>query len=174
MDETPEDIDVLLTFGELAFQRGDFQNAQRALAKAARERPNSRRRLQLLGTALHALDRRAEAIECFLKILQFHPQFRPAYTDIAIVLWEDGRRREALSQLARALERWPHFSQAAELYERFHEEFGSRSATHPPARAAGKRAAISRMLHLFHGLPGALSRIAKSAARNFRAGRIRR
>jgi tetratricopeptide (TPR) repeat protein len=166
--ETPEDFDVLLTFGEFALRRGELENAHLVLSKAAEQKSNSTRRLQLLGAVLHAMGRRGEAIECFLKILHADPGFQAAYTDVAIVLWEMNRQHEAIAHLERAMEQWPDFAGAAELYDRFRKESGGHPALPARARQRKKQAAYSSMLRPFHRLIGAISRTVSRAIRLWR------
>jgi len=157
MVETPMDSDVLLVSGEFSFRRGEFQNAHLMLSKAAEQGSNSTRLLQLLGTVSHAMNRPEAAIECFQKLLRLNPKFQPAYTDIAIVLWEANRQREALAHLASALDHWPDFAGAAELYDRLRKEFRGEGAI-PRPRNARYKLATHYAPGLFRSLSGTISR----------------
>ena len=122
--ETPNDFDALLICGELALLHGQLETAHRMLAKAGEQRPFATRRLQLLASVLHAEGKRDETIECFRKILETDPGCQQAYTDIAIVLWEENRRDEAFTYVEQALQCWPDLRSAAQLHDRFSKEAG--------------------------------------------------
>jgi tetratricopeptide (TPR) repeat protein len=122
--ETPDDFEALLISGETALRRGELEAAHRMLTKAGEQKPFATRRLQLSAAVLHANGKRDEAIECFRNILQTNPGFQPAYTDIAIVLWEENRRDEAFAYIGQALQHWPDLRIAAELHDRFSKQAG--------------------------------------------------
>jgi tetratricopeptide (TPR) repeat protein len=157
MQETSEDFEALLAYGEFALRRGEFQIAHDMLSKAAEQQPDSIGLLQRLGAVLHAMNRSEEAIECFQNILHLDPQFHAVYPTLAMVLWETNRKAEALTLLERALDRWPHFARAAELYDRFRKDMPSDTGSSDGIGQAKRRLATSPILSLFSGLAGAIS-----------------
>ena len=116
MQETPEDFDVLSSFGEFLFSRGAKERACQMFTKAVEQQPNSPRPINSLGLVLHSMRKHDEAIKCFKKVLRIDPKFKDAYPNLAFVLFEANRLREALQCLERALGEWPHFPEAAELH----------------------------------------------------------
>ncbi len=109
------DFDFLLTSAEVALRTNRPEDARQALLKAGEQKPNSIKRLALLGAALRAMGKRKDAIDCFERILHLNPQFRAAYPSLARLLRETDHREEALAFLDGALARWPNFRQAREL-----------------------------------------------------------
>jgi hypothetical protein len=116
MQETPEDFDVLMSFGEFFISCGAKERACQILTKAVEQQPNSPKSHNSLGVAYHAMGKHDEAIECFRKVLGIDPKFKVAYLSLAVVLFEANRPRDALQCLERALADWPHFPEAAELH----------------------------------------------------------
>jgi len=111
----PEDFDVLLSFGEFLYLRGQKDRACHLLGKAVHQQPDSPRPLNSLGVALHALSRHDDAIASFEKLLRIDRTFKDAYLSLSFVLFERGRLREALDYLNQVLVEWPDFPEAANL-----------------------------------------------------------
>jgi tetratricopeptide (TPR) repeat protein len=150
--ETPDDFEALLISGETALRRGELEAAHRMLTKAGEQKPFATRRLQLSAAVLHANGKRDEAIECFRNILQTNPGFQPAYTDIAIVLWEENRRDEAFAYIGQALQHWPDLRIAAELHDRFSKQAGL------PVRPRQDQSQLGQPKSLLRWLSRAISR----------------
>jgi tetratricopeptide (TPR) repeat protein len=148
--ETPDDFEALLVSGEMALRQGDLENAHRLLTKGGEQKPFATRRLQLLGVVLHAKGKRDEAIACFRNILQTNPGFQPAYTDIALILWEENRRDEAFAYIEQALQYWPDLHIAAQLHDRFSKDAGlpvrARQDQRPPAQSKSPLRWLSRVM----------------------------
>lgn len=115
LGEAPEDFDVLLSFGEFLYLRGQKDRACHLLGMAVHQQPDSPRPLNSLGVALHALGRHDDAIASFEKLLRIDRTFKDAYLSLSFVLSERGRIREALDYLGQALAEWPDFPEAAKL-----------------------------------------------------------
>ena len=62
---------------------------------------------------------RATALACFQWILELAPRHQTAHTASARLLWEMGRKRQAIAFLAKAAARNPDLAAVAALYERY-------------------------------------------------------
>ncbi len=115
-DNTPEDFDVLMGFGEFLTAHGDKARAFDLLNRALALRPNSPRPHNSFGVAFHAMGRADEAIRCFQNALRVDPKFKFAYLSLAVALFQTNRRREALACVEGALAQWPDFPEAKEMH----------------------------------------------------------
>jgi predicted TPR repeat methyltransferase len=89
--------------GVIAFQNGQFEEAQRILDEAVRLNPSLLDGLCIRGIALMRLGRREEALACFDRALAAKPDFVEALTNRATALLELKRFDEALAGFDAAL-----------------------------------------------------------------------
>lgn len=161
--EPLKDLPALLMRANTALRQGRFQDAENLLAEAEAIDSNSLWRLELLAAVFQATGKRKEVVACFKRILRLNPQQPFAYVNLALVLWETNRRWDALVQLERALDEWPRFARAIELYARFRNELQAQS----PALARLQRA--KRYITASYKVRGAL----KALRRIFRQTKAR-
>jgi tetratricopeptide (TPR) repeat protein len=114
----PEDSDLLLTYGEYVFTRGEKNKARMLLRQAVEKNPDSPHAHDSLGVVLQDAGKLDEAVACFKKALELDPNYIVVYLRLALALRDANRGGEALVWLDRALSKWPEFGQAVELRDR--------------------------------------------------------
>ncbi len=86
-----------------ALERIDPGAAQTAYASALRAWPNDRAALLGAGNTAYALGQRDGAIEAYREAVRLHADFADAWNNLAQVLLEQGKRREASDAIAKAI-----------------------------------------------------------------------
>ncbi len=119
MNNTPDDPEVLAILGDLSFHRGDRKSAGALLAKSIDPFTDAIFPLQTLANVLWKCGRWEEALACYREILELDPEDQGAIKIAARLLWDLGRRREAVTFLKQALPRVVDLCGVAELYDHY-------------------------------------------------------
>jgi protein O-GlcNAc transferase len=108
----PRHPGALQMLGFLHFQREEFAEAEKLMARALKIEPNSVDALYNHGCALQALDRHKEAAESFGKALALKRDHAPIHLNLGNSLFRLGRHNEALASYDRALAIQPVYPEA--------------------------------------------------------------
>lgn len=108
----PRHPGALQMLGFLHFQREEFGEAEKLMARALKIEPNSVDALYNHGCALQALDRHKEAAESFGKALALKRDHAPIHLNLGNSLFRLGRHKEALASYDRALAIQPVYPEA--------------------------------------------------------------
>jgi tetratricopeptide (TPR) repeat protein len=98
--------------GVLYLQFGQYQAADRYLARATAINPKAAAAHNSRGTALRGLKRLNEALACYVKAIRLKPDFVEAMNNRGVTLRELGRTDEALASFDEALTLKPNFAKA--------------------------------------------------------------
>jgi predicted Zn-dependent protease len=99
----------------VALERGEFEEALRALDSASGEAPGTVSRAAIenkRGVALVGLARRDEALAAFCAALEADEQHAPALVNLGNLLLEDGHPEDAVDYYEAALRADPHYALA--------------------------------------------------------------
>ncbi|MSO66758.1 MAG: tetratricopeptide repeat protein [Pseudolabrys sp.] len=99
----PDYFDALHLYGLFKYQRGQFDDAHRLIAKALKVNPRSANALNSFGVVLQALGRPANALAAFEGALAINSNLVPALSNRGCALNTCGRFQDALVSLDRAL-----------------------------------------------------------------------
>ncbi|MFN3656090.1 MAG: tetratricopeptide repeat protein [Pseudolabrys sp.] len=108
----PEYFDALHLYGQFKYQRREFADAHRLVARALKVHPGSANALNTLGVVLEALRRPAEALAAFERALAINPNLALALNNRGGALNISGRFRDALASIDRALALEPRYAEA--------------------------------------------------------------
>jgi len=92
--------------GIVLFDAGDYEAAQRAFLRVTELQPDSSRGYMMLGTAQHAAGETEAAIENY-RLAAALPDGAAAFTNLGVLLYEEGRYEEAAKSFEEAARRSP-------------------------------------------------------------------
>ena len=110
LGEVGFDDDVLKALQEIerALAGGDFEVALRDAKQLCRKKPTLAEAWLLLGVARQRLDKMRGARRAFSRAIDLDPDCADAHNRLGILLAVNGRDRDALAHLSRAVELMPH------------------------------------------------------------------
>ena len=107
----PNDVGVLSNLGSLLCDLGNFHEAEGYLRRALAIRTDAFAHY-LLGNALYAQNRFADAEACYRCALDTAPAYAEAHNNLSALLYAQGRVDDALASCRRALELKPDYADA--------------------------------------------------------------
>ncbi|MBX3654365.1 MAG: tetratricopeptide repeat protein [Ramlibacter sp.] len=108
----PQSATVWTHLGVACLQAGQFEDAQRHLLQSLTLEPGQLDPLQYRGMALAALDRHAQAADCFAAAVVLEPHRADLLNSLGVSLRATGRLTEALAAFVLAAERDPQCLEA--------------------------------------------------------------
>lgn len=108
----PDYFDALHLYGQFKYQRQEYADAHRLVAKALKVHPGSANAFNTLGVVLQALRRPAEAMAAFERALAINPNLVPALSNRGGAFNISGRFKDALASIDRALALDPRYAEA--------------------------------------------------------------
>lgn len=107
IERTPSDHESLSRKGAIAMWRGDRETARLCFERAIENHPGDYRTLYMLGACLQQSSLLAEAETPLRKCLEIAPSFIPAEIELALNLYNSGRKQEALASIDKVLATQP-------------------------------------------------------------------
>lgn len=108
----PENFEIRVLFGELAFDQGDYKSAERNFLAAVELEQHSGVALSALGKAQLRLERPDESLATCQRAVQCDATYADGYLNLGCALKFLGRHKEAVEDFERAVELDPKFIQA--------------------------------------------------------------
>src|SRR5438132_8931761 len=112
LEQAPRNFAAAQLLGVVHLERGAFELADQALAKALKIEPKDAATLSNRGLALRALGRLDEALMCFNKSAAFNPSAAETHYNRGITLHDLHRNDEALPALDKAIALKPDYAEA--------------------------------------------------------------
>ncbi|HLG65503.1 MAG TPA: tetratricopeptide repeat protein [Ktedonosporobacter sp.] len=100
----PDYVDALINRASMLYERGELEAARRDVAHGLTLRPDNAQLLSTLGLIAMAEERSEEAQQAFTAALEHDPSLVAAWTNRAVLFFEQGNIKAAITDLTHALE----------------------------------------------------------------------
>jgi tetratricopeptide (TPR) repeat protein len=127
----PIDARQLVSQGEAARSRGDYERAQTLFAAALDRNPNDTEALNGLAAIAHARHDLIGARASYKRVLSVNPSYIPALVGLGDVDWESGDRTSAMKTYKEIVDRFPDGAYPARIRRRLEPAPAPAPATSP-------------------------------------------
>ncbi len=120
----PRDPRVLVSEGEKARAKGDYDRAQKMYSAALEQNPNDSEALAGLAAIAYARRDLANARQSYKRVISINPNYMPALVGLGDVEWDSGDRAAAMKIYKEIVDRYPEGSYPARVKQRIDEQGG--------------------------------------------------